>query len=197
MEFTFRWPVMRLKDISNWANTEVRTISIKSDVCPDPFHVSVRRFVPIPQDSLYKGWMDGKTKKFKEVTPFAIVNMSAAAKDLAEHVNTYAFHCMDFFLKGRDTLLTETYAFARQYMIVAVSSRTVKIVSVEMLMTNFSLMRRGVCLATSFGYGLQFVVPRPRRKLLEKIPLVSNCQSPKLPGLHLLSYGSSREFHSP
>lgn len=126
MEFTFRWPVMKLKDISQWANTEVRTISIKSDVCPTPFNVSVRRFVPIPQDSLCKGWMDGKTKKFKEVTPFAIVNMSAAVKDLWEHINTYVFQCMSFCLKGKDALITETYTFARQYMTNAVRFRSFK-----------------------------------------------------------------------
>lgn len=119
LEFTFRWPVMKLKDISDWANAEVRSISIKSDVCPTPLIVSVRRFVPIPQDSLHKGWMDGKVKKFKEVTPFAIVNMSAAVKDMWEHVNTHVFQCMAFFLEGRDAFLRETYTFARRYMTMA------------------------------------------------------------------------------
>lgn len=118
---------MKLKDISDWSSIEVRSISIKSDVCPTPLIVSVRRFVPIPQDSLHKGWMDGKVKKFKEVTPFAIVNMSVAVKDMWEHVNTHVFQCMAFFLEGRDAFLRETYAFARRYMTMAVSVQALKL----------------------------------------------------------------------
>lgn len=119
MEFTLRWPVMKLKDISEWAEPEVRSISIKSDMCPVPLNLSVRKFVPTPQDSLHKGWMDGKVKKFKEVTPFAIVNMTAALKDMREHINTHVFECMAAFIDGRDILIQETYAFARKYMTIA------------------------------------------------------------------------------
>jgi hypothetical protein len=122
MEFTFPWPVMKLKDISDWAGTEVRAISIKLDVCPVPLDFYVRKFVPIPQDSTHKGWMDGKVKKWKEETPFAIVNMSAAVKDMREHINTHVFQCMAFFLEGGDTLIRETYGLARRYMTTAVSS---------------------------------------------------------------------------
>lgn len=129
MEFTFRWPVMKLRDISDWADNETRIISVKSDVCPLPLDFTVRRFVPIPQDSLHKGWMDGKVKKFKEVTPFAIVNMSAAVKDMREHINAHVFKCIEFFVKDKDTLVQETYAFARRYMTTAVSSHYVTLPS--------------------------------------------------------------------
>ena len=63
LEFTFRWPVMKLRDISDWASPEVRTIEVMSDVCSVPLELSVRKFVPIPQDRLKKSWMDGKTMK--------------------------------------------------------------------------------------------------------------------------------------
>ena len=106
---------MKLKDITKWADDEIRTIQIRSDVCPVPLGLSVRRFVPIPQDSLKKGWMDGKTKKFKPTTPFAIVNMSAAAKDMKEYVDANVFECMKYFLRGTDTLIQETYNFAIQH----------------------------------------------------------------------------------
>jgi len=60
LEFTFRWPVMKLKDISKWASTEVRNIQIQSDVSPVPLQLSVKKFVPMPRDSLHRSWMDGK-----------------------------------------------------------------------------------------------------------------------------------------
>ena len=106
---------MKLKDITKWADNEIRTIQVQSDVCPVPLALTVRRFVPIPQDSLKKGWMDGKIKKFMSVTPFAIVNMSAAVKDMKEYIDTNVFECMTYFLRGTDALIQETYKFAIQH----------------------------------------------------------------------------------
>jgi hypothetical protein len=106
---------MKLKDITKWANDEIRTIQVQSDVCPVPLGLTVRRFVPIPQDSLKKGWMDGKIKKFKPIAPFAIVNMSAAVKDMKEYVDAHVFECMKYFLQGTDALIQETYNFAIQH----------------------------------------------------------------------------------
>lgn len=85
---------MKLKDISKWQNEEVRTIQVLSDVCPAPLTLSVRKFVPIPQDSLKKSWMDGKVKKYKDTTPFAIINMGAAVKDMEDYVNSNVLICL-------------------------------------------------------------------------------------------------------
>jgi hypothetical protein len=112
LEFTFRWPVMKLKDINKWADDQIRTIQISSDVCPIPLELNVRRFVPLPQDSQKRGWMDGKIKKFKETTPFAIVNMSSAVKDMKSYIDTNVLECVKYFLRGADPLIQETYEFA-------------------------------------------------------------------------------------
>jgi hypothetical protein len=112
---------MKLSDISEWADTEIRTIKVMSDVCPIPLELSVRKFVPIPQDSLHKSWMDGKVQKFKETTPYAIVNMSATVKYMQDYINEHIFKCMEQWLVGRDPWIQETYKFARQYMLIAVS----------------------------------------------------------------------------
>ncbi|KAK2772710.1 hypothetical protein FQN53_004457 [Emmonsiellopsis sp. PD_33] len=117
LEFTRRWPVMKLKDISKWASTQVRTIYVKSDVCPEPLELSVRKFVPIPEDRLHKGWMDGKVKKFKETTPYAIVNMISSVETMRTYIHAHTFKCMDFFLRGTDDLIVKTYSFARRYMV--------------------------------------------------------------------------------
>jgi hypothetical protein len=112
---------MKLRDISEWADTEIRTIKVTSDVRPIPLELSVRKFVPIPEDSLHKSWMDGKVKKLKETTPYAIVNMSATVKVMEEYINKHVFNCLAYWLKGKDAWVQETYRFARQYMTVAVS----------------------------------------------------------------------------
>ncbi|KAK0620665.1 hypothetical protein B0T14DRAFT_431637 [Immersiella caudata] len=87
LEFTKRWPVMKLKDIDNWANSEVRTILVESDVCPVPLQLTVRKFVPIPGiDSMHRSWMDHKkgVKKTKETTPYAIVDLQKANADMRD-----------------------------------------------------------------------------------------------------------------
>jgi hypothetical protein len=106
---------MKLKDITKWADNEIRTIQVQSNVCPVPLELTVRRFVPIPQDSLKKGWMDGKVKKFKAIEPFAIVNMSAAVNDMKEYIDANVCECVQYFLQGSDPLIQETYKFASQH----------------------------------------------------------------------------------
>lgn len=115
LEFTYRWPVMKLKDITKWDSDEIREIRIQSDVCDVPFALTARKFVPLPQDSRKRGWMDGKVKKFKETTPYAIVNMQSALKDMKEYIDTNVFECMRYFLRASDPLVKETYSFIKEH----------------------------------------------------------------------------------
>jgi hypothetical protein len=59
--------------------------------------------------------------RFKETTPYAIVNMQAAVKDMREYINDHVFQAMEFWLGGKDIWVQETFRFARQYMTYAVS----------------------------------------------------------------------------
>ncbi len=107
---------MKLKDINNWASTEVRTIQVKSDVCTVPYELSVRKFVPIPEDSLHRAWVDGKVTKFKETTPYAIVNMASTVETMRQYVTTHMFDSVDWILRDADPLIKMTYDFARKHM---------------------------------------------------------------------------------
>ncbi|KAK3296365.1 uncharacterized protein B0H64DRAFT_321485 [Chaetomium fimeti] len=87
LEFTFRWPVMKLKDISEWESQNLRTVLVKSDVCEVPLKLVVRRFIPIPhKDSIHRSWVDHRNgvKKFKKTTPYAVVNMKNAVQDMRD-----------------------------------------------------------------------------------------------------------------
>jgi hypothetical protein len=134
---------MKLKDISDWADTEIRTIKVMSDVCDIPLQLIVRKFVPIPgKDSLKKSWMDGKVKKFKETTPYAIVNMNAAVRDMEDYIDKHVFRCMERWLLERDFWIQETYKFARQYMRVAVSQ--IRLPTTSLLLTRHSPERNNL-----------------------------------------------------
>jgi len=122
LELTFRWPKMQLKDITKWADTKIRTVKISSDVFLFPLELSVRKFVPTLKDSLHESWIDGKMKKLKEITPFAIVHMSATVQTMQNYINRHVFECIQYCLGNEDAWVRETYNFARQYMKIAVSS---------------------------------------------------------------------------
>jgi uncharacterized sporulation protein YeaH/YhbH (DUF444 family) len=116
MQYSARWPVMKLQDIAAWASDKVRTITVKADVSPVTFDLEVREFVPIPQDSLHRAWMDGKTKKFIETTPFAIKDMNAAMVNMRQYITQNIFNCIDYFLKTSDELVKVTFNYAKEYM---------------------------------------------------------------------------------
>ncbi len=107
---------MNLKDISKWASGEIRNITVKADVSPVPFDLKVRKFVPIPQDSLHRAWMDGNTKKYIETTPFAISDMRSAMMNMRLYIEQNIYSCIDFFLANADELIRTTFLYAREYM---------------------------------------------------------------------------------
>ncbi|KAH7412815.1 hypothetical protein BKA64DRAFT_568269 [Cadophora sp. MPI-SDFR-AT-0126] len=119
LEFTFRWPEMKLRDITEWSSNQIRTIKVQSDLCNAPLELTVRKFVPTSQDVLCKSWMDGKKKKFKDATPYAIVNMTDAVKVMGEYINKHIFECVAYWLKDKDEWVQETYKFAARYMVTA------------------------------------------------------------------------------
>jgi len=55
-------------------------------------------------------------KRTKETTPYAIVDMQKAVQGMRDYVSGNVFSCMDYFLKGSDKLVRETYEFARKHM---------------------------------------------------------------------------------
>jgi hypothetical protein len=169
LEFTFRWPKMKLKDITEWASGDVRTISIMSDVCPVPYEVNVRQFVPIPQDSQKKGWMDGKIKKFKDTTPFAIVNMTSALKDMKNYIDVNVFECVKYFTRHSDPLIDETYTFARRHMEIHQVSALSSALSM-LLADGDSPMKRVCSWQTSSACGLPSGVRTPWSIFLARTP---------------------------
>ncbi|KAH6839427.1 hypothetical protein B0I37DRAFT_316278 [Chaetomium sp. MPI-CAGE-AT-0009] len=117
LEFTFRWPVMKLKDISEWESPTLRTVLIKSDICQAPLKLVVRKFVPIPhKDLIHRSWVDHRSgvKKFKETTPYAVVNMKNAVHDMRE--NWMTIYLITFMsLHSCAKITAENYHNARKH----------------------------------------------------------------------------------
>jgi hypothetical protein len=118
LQFSARWPVMKMKDITRWESDEIRTIVVKADVSPVPFELRVKKFVKIPQDSLHRGWMDGNTKKYTETTTYAIADMRAAAKDMQAYTSKdeNVTACIDDFIQNSPDIVRHTYRYALTYL---------------------------------------------------------------------------------
>lgn len=107
---------MRLKDITKWDAGETRTIYVASNVCAVPLKLSVRKFVPLPHDSVHRGWMDGINKKFWPTTPFAIVNMHTALKDMEKYIAGNIAACIECSLHKSEGIVKKTYEYAQRYL---------------------------------------------------------------------------------
>lgn len=94
---------------------------------------------------------DSYVSRFKETTPYAIVNMSATVKEMREYINRHVFQCMEYWLDGRDDWIQETYRFARQYMKTAVSQAGT--LSNYLLLTKCSRQKREIFWLTFSAYG--------------------------------------------
>lgn len=108
---------MRLKDITDWESPDIRTIEVMSDVCDEPLKLLVRKFKPIPQDSITKSWWDKTAgiRRYKKTTPYAIVNMKKTVDDMLSYIAKYALKSVVYVLRRSDQLVKETYAFAARY----------------------------------------------------------------------------------
>jgi hypothetical protein len=115
LKWSNRWPAIKMTEITQWADTDLRRIKISQDLCPVPFEVTVRKFVPIKGDSLQRKWTDGKTRKSKDVPPYAIESMASTAIRLKKFVEENADSAISHLLADKDFLLKETYNMAKVF----------------------------------------------------------------------------------
>lgn len=108
-----------MTEITEWADIETKTIRISQGLCPAAFKVIVRKFVPLEGDSLQRKWTDGKTRKSKDVPPYAIEDMASTAIRLRNFIEENTDPAIEHLLSDKDLLLKETYAMAKQVAITS------------------------------------------------------------------------------
>ncbi|KAK0732061.1 hypothetical protein B0H67DRAFT_640369 [Lasiosphaeris hirsuta] len=115
--FSKRWKSMDMIDITEWADNDVRTIKISLAFLEAPFEVEVRKFVPLPGDSLEEKWVD-KTGNLKTwpVPPYGIVCMAQAADSISgmidSNVGIYIRSLIGAGTGDESQLLWQTYLAA-------------------------------------------------------------------------------------
>ena len=104
-----------MTEITEWATPDLKTIQISLDLCPEPFVVVVRQFVPMEGDILQRKWTDGKTRKFKDVPPYAIQNMEETALRLSRWIKDNLDAAIGHLLSEKEPILRETYSVAKTF----------------------------------------------------------------------------------
>jgi hypothetical protein len=107
-----RWQDTELKDIENWASSEIRTVQITQDFSPRPMSIQVREFTPLESDLLDRSWAHGSVKKSVTLPPYAFANMRSALQAHLDYINQEGSEYFNSILDRNDKLLRETYSAA-------------------------------------------------------------------------------------
>ncbi|KAL3471565.1 hypothetical protein BJX99DRAFT_266617 [Aspergillus californicus] len=113
--FSRRWQSMDLIDITDWASSEVKTITLSQIYVNAPYNVEVRRIVPMEGDMLELTWVSGHRVRRHRMPEYALADMEGAARTLrwltSNHVGQYILGTVGEL----DLLVWTTYFFAFRY----------------------------------------------------------------------------------
>jgi len=108
-EWTQRWSKSKFEGISSWASSELRTIQVTQGHSPRGFTLVVRKFNPLPGDSLRRSWVHGTIKKSVLIPPYAIADMEAATQTYKDFINQEGLEYFHSILKPSEKLIWGTY----------------------------------------------------------------------------------------
>lgn len=111
-EWTRRWRDSIVDNISNWASDDIKIIKVSEGYTNRAVELRVRRFIPQDGDKLERSWVVNGVKKSVAIPPYAIVDLEAARKAYAEHIDRGILECFNAVLKPHHDLLWKTYALA-------------------------------------------------------------------------------------
>lgn len=111
-EWTRRWRDSIVDNISNWASDDIKLIKVSEGYTSRAVELRVRRFITQDGDKLERSWVANGVKKSVAIPPYAIVDLEAARKAYAEHIDRGILECFKAVLKPQHDLLWKTYALA-------------------------------------------------------------------------------------
>lgn len=112
-ERILRWTEKRLKNISNWASDQTRTIYAAEGFSAVSMDLEVRQFVPIAGDVLDRHWFLPSGIRMSLAFPnYAIAYMDPARRAYYEYINRFPLESLERWLKHKHKLLVATYTVA-------------------------------------------------------------------------------------
>ncbi|KAL2754183.1 hypothetical protein ACRALDRAFT_2043238 [Sodiomyces alcalophilus JCM 7366] len=114
---TRRWENGRIADLKDWDAPTTRIIQVMQPICPEPFELEVRKFIPSHGDRLDREWLDGSIKKVKPVAPYALVDIRRTVRYFRAYVARCAFNAFRTYCAAgsdgaSDPLMAKNYQAA-------------------------------------------------------------------------------------
>ncbi|KAH8698551.1 hypothetical protein BGW36DRAFT_406503 [Talaromyces proteolyticus] len=113
-DWTKRYNSMEAKNITNWANDEIRILQCSHKIKDSNYTLYVRKFVPIAGDMLCETWFDETVGEFKkhDIEPYAVVEMEGLEREMQRYVNENIRQFIIGIVGLSDELLWKTYEMA-------------------------------------------------------------------------------------
>lgn len=107
---------MDIVNIDTWASSEVKTITLSQIFLDAPYTVQVKKFDPLPGDSLEEEWTSGQQVKKHVLPRYALVDMHATAEVVEDFVDRNIARYIQGAVGDQEDLIWQTYNFAFRYM---------------------------------------------------------------------------------
>jgi hypothetical protein len=105
---------MEMRDITEWASMETRTITMNSpDLGPGTFTLEVREFVPVEGDRIEEVHGDDERGRVVKLPPYAMVSLKRSSDQMRQHLKANIGNFITASLDERRSPLTwYTYKMA-------------------------------------------------------------------------------------
>ena len=113
-DWTTRYDSMKAQNLTGWASDEVKILQLSHKIKDASYTLSVRKFIPIPDDMLFETWFDKSVGEFKRhyIEPYAVVDMEDLHREMRRYVNNNIAQFVVGVVGLSDEMLWKTYETA-------------------------------------------------------------------------------------
>jgi len=105
---------MEAQNITSWASDEVKILQLSHKIKNASYTLSVREFIPMPDDMLFETWFDESVGEFKrhDIEPYAVADMEDLYLEMQKYVDDNILQFIVGVVGLSDEMLRKTYKMA-------------------------------------------------------------------------------------
>ncbi|KAL6412674.1 hypothetical protein AUP68_03879 [Ilyonectria robusta] len=105
-----RWLGSKLKEVTTWQSADVKWIQLTQDYGGTYINVPVKKFIPLPGDTLTYSWNSSNGPGELECAPYALADIQHCTKELRRHIEEAVDQHVQTLLKGKTGILSKTFS---------------------------------------------------------------------------------------
>ncbi|KAK3328038.1 hypothetical protein B0T19DRAFT_181411 [Cercophora scortea] len=116
LNLTARFTHEQVKNVGDFADSEIHTIEMTQGLCKTPVTLRVRRFRQAPGDILHRKYIDrlGRSRE-QQLAPFCLADIEGTAREFKQYLEENALSGLAEAAKGSDEIVRGTFSMiARQ-----------------------------------------------------------------------------------